>query len=265
MCTENFSLVVLCVLQSKSAKSIAQVSNGQKRKGLVKIVTGSGPDHAQASRLKAWLELEKNNDLLEADLTSWHETYSWIWHVEPSWGRFALSDWGKTELSTSLHDQLASLSRSDLPPPPPMAKCLQNFPLCWCWSSLRLHRKKRQNRSPNRAKKTKKHMKSGGEVISRSFMLTQTKPRYLMLLCLSSSYEVHFIMSRQGRSPSLITLALVIWRSPENASWRGALGLALASNSAGSFNIGNPSADLQAWRVSSAFQGKAFPIVLCYL
>ena len=40
-------------LQSKSAKSTAQVSNGQLRKGLVKIVKGC------YSRLKAWLELEK--------------------------------------------------------------------------------------------------------------------------------------------------------------------------------------------------------------
>ena len=68
------------VLQSKSAKSTqaAQVSNGQLRKGLVKIVTGC------YSRLKAWLELENNNDFLEIDLTSWQQTYSWIRNVEPS-------------------------------------------------------------------------------------------------------------------------------------------------------------------------------------
>ena len=36
VCTENFSLVVRCVFQSKSAKSTAQVSNGQLRKGFVK-------------------------------------------------------------------------------------------------------------------------------------------------------------------------------------------------------------------------------------
>ena len=45
-----------CVLQSKSAKSTAQVSNGWLLKGLVKIVTG------WHSRLKVWLKLEKNND-----------------------------------------------------------------------------------------------------------------------------------------------------------------------------------------------------------
>ena len=78
MCTENFSLVVRRVLQSKSAKSTVQVSNGLLRKGLVKIVTGC------YSRLKAWLELEKNNDFLEIDLTSWQQTYSWIRNVEPS-------------------------------------------------------------------------------------------------------------------------------------------------------------------------------------
>ena len=78
MRTENFSLVVRCVLQSKSAKSTAQVSNGELRKGLVKIVTGG------YSRLKAWLELEKNNDFLEIDLKSWQQTYSWIRNVEPS-------------------------------------------------------------------------------------------------------------------------------------------------------------------------------------
>ena len=36
------------------------------------------------TELKAWLGLEKNNDFLEIDLTSWQQTYSWIWNVEPS-------------------------------------------------------------------------------------------------------------------------------------------------------------------------------------
>ena len=72
------------------------------------------------SRLKAWLELEKNNDLLETDLTSWQQTYSWVWNVEPSRGRFALWDRGlnRAEHISARHDQLAFLSRSDLPPSP---------------------------------------------------------------------------------------------------------------------------------------------------
>ena len=53
VCTENFSLVVRRVLQSKSAKGIAQGSNGQLRKGFVKIAAGC------RSILKTCLELEK--------------------------------------------------------------------------------------------------------------------------------------------------------------------------------------------------------------
>ena len=124
MCTENLSLVVRCVLQSKSAKSTAQVSNGQIRKGVVRIVTG------YYSRLKAWLELEKNNDFLEIDLTSWQQTYSWIGYGMWSPAEEDLPCWrpNRAEHISARHHQLAFLSRSD-PPPPPPPKCLQNVPV----------------------------------------------------------------------------------------------------------------------------------------